>query len=85
MQKARQLLLMIGSIILCVNGVLWFTSSMRHDWPVTFSIGVVTFLEPPESVAEMIREADNAMYAVKRASKDAIEFRTLPHIDNIAE
>jgi len=36
MQKARQSLLQIGSIILCVNGALWFMSNLRQDGPATF-------------------------------------------------
>jgi diguanylate cyclase (GGDEF)-like protein len=33
------------------------------------SIGAVTFLAPPSSVDDMIREADEAMYAAKRGGK----------------
>jgi diguanylate cyclase (GGDEF)-like protein len=44
----------------------------RKGWPVTFSIGVVTFRSPPESVDSMIRAADEFMYAVKRAGKDRV-------------
>jgi hypothetical protein len=35
MQKARQVLLQVGSIILCVNGALWLMSNLR-DAPITF-------------------------------------------------
>lgn len=38
----------------------------QHNWPVTFSIGAVTFQPPPESVQEIIGAADKAMYAVKK-------------------
>jgi diguanylate cyclase (GGDEF)-like protein len=41
-------------------------------WPVTFSIGAVTFLSPPGSVEEMLREADARMYAVKHGGKNMI-------------
>lgn len=34
------------------------TDMRSHDWPVTFSIGVVTFTSPPESVDAMIHTAD---------------------------
>jgi len=37
----------------------------RDGWPVTFSVGVVTFKNAPESVDEMIRRADRLLYAVK--------------------
>lgn len=38
----------------------------EYNWRVTFSIGIVTFQPPPESVEEMINAADRAMYAVKK-------------------
>jgi diguanylate cyclase (GGDEF)-like protein len=49
------------------------TRSMRQShWPVTFSIGAVTFLEPPESVDQMIQRADAIMYSVKQSGKDRL-------------
>jgi len=45
----------------------------EHNWPVTFSIGIATFLTMPESIEDMIRQADKLMYAVKNTSKGAIK------------
>jgi diguanylate cyclase (GGDEF)-like protein len=45
----------------------------EHDWPVTFSIGIATFLTMPPSIEEMIQQADKLMYAVKNSSKGAIK------------
>jgi diguanylate cyclase (GGDEF)-like protein len=45
----------------------------EHDWPVTFSIGVVTFATPPPTVDAMIRTADGVMYAVKNGGKNMIK------------
>lgn len=45
----------------------------QHDWPVTFSIGIATFMRMPTSIEEMIRQADKLMYAVKHSSKGAIK------------
>lgn len=54
---------------------------LRHDtleamrerrWPVTLSIGLVTFASPPESVEELIKEADALMYEVKNGGKDDV-------------
>ncbi len=45
----------------------------EHSWPVTFSIGIATFLRMPASIEEMIRQADKLMYAVKNTSKGAIK------------
>nr|MDQ3806083.1 GGDEF domain-containing protein [Acidobacteriota bacterium] len=50
-------------------------SARRHGWPVTFSIGVVTFDAPPASVDEMLRAADELMYAAKRLGKDSVRHR----------
>lgn len=43
-----------------------------NQWPVTFSIGVVSFILTPKSVEEMINVADTLMYSVKRTSKNRI-------------
>jgi diguanylate cyclase (GGDEF)-like protein len=45
----------------------------EHNWPVTFSIGIATFLRMPPSIEDMIRQADKLMYAVKHTSKGAIK------------
>jgi diguanylate cyclase (GGDEF)-like protein len=43
------------------------------DQAVTASIGAVAFESPPESVEEMVRVADERMYAAKAAGKDRIQ------------
>jgi diguanylate cyclase (GGDEF)-like protein len=45
-------------------------AAMRH--PVSVSIGVATFVRAPASFDEALRRADQLMYAVKNASKDAV-------------
>ena len=47
----------------------------ENNWNVTFSIGIATFLTPPESVDEMIKRADSLMYLVKKAGKDDIRHK----------
>jgi diguanylate cyclase (GGDEF)-like protein len=44
----------------------------RQGWPVTFSIGVATWDEPPASVDEMLRRSDELMYAAKRQGKNSV-------------
>ena len=44
----------------------------KGGWPVTFSIGAVTFETPIDTSREALRVADEAMYAVKRSGKDGI-------------
>ncbi len=44
----------------------------RHAGPVTVSIGIAAFEQPPEGVTEVIRTADAVMYAVKHAGRDGI-------------
>ena len=47
------------------------TRSMRlNRWPVTFSVGVVTFLNAPYSVEQMVQRADEIMYSVKQTGKN---------------
>ncbi len=45
----------------------------QKGWPVTLSIGAVTFSEPPADVDLMIQRADARMYAAKRKGKGRIE------------
>ena len=47
-------------------------ASRQHGWPVTFSIGVATWDDPPPSVDEMLRRADELMYAAKRQGKNSV-------------
>ncbi len=48
-------------------------SAMRaNGWPVTFSIGVVTYLEPLVNIREMVKMADDLMYKVKKSGKNNI-------------
>jgi len=42
----------------------------EHGWPVTFSIGAVTFPSGVPSADEMVRQADDLMYSVKRSGKN---------------
>ncbi len=48
-----------------------------HDWPVTFSIGVVTFHFAPDNVEDIIKKADLLMYNAKRSGRDMIKSETL--------
>lgn len=45
---------------------------VEQHWPVTFSIGMVTYLKAPASADEMIRVADRLMYEVKDSGKDEL-------------
>jgi len=46
----------------------------KHKWPITFSIGVVTYLEPLANIREMVRKADELMYQVKKSGKNSISY-----------
>jgi diguanylate cyclase (GGDEF)-like protein len=46
----------------------------QGNWPVTFSIGVTTFITAPPSVDEMIRLTDELMYTVKKEHKNAVAY-----------
>jgi len=54
------------------------SAEMRESgWLVTFSVGVLTCTDPPQTVDEMIKIADGLMYEVKKDSKDAIRYEIL--------
>jgi diguanylate cyclase (GGDEF)-like protein len=50
----------------------------RTGWEVTFSIGVITFEAPPDSVDTAVAMADACMYRVKARGKAGALFRTWP-------
>ena len=45
-----------------------------HGWPVTLSIGVVTFTSPPSTVDEVLRISDRLMYTAKNSGKNSIQY-----------
>lgn len=45
----------------------------QNNWSLTFSIGMVTFNGPPETVDEMIRLVDEVMCSVKESTKNGIK------------
>ena len=49
-----------------------------QGWQITFSIGVMTWLEAPQSVEQLLEKADGLMYQVKRTSKNNIAYGVYP-------
>ena len=47
-----------------------------HGWRITASIGVATFLVPPESVDGLLAAADRLMHQAKQSGKNAIAHET---------
>jgi len=50
----------------------------KKYWPVTFSIGVVTYNEVMESSRDMIKKVDDLMYDVKKTGKNNIRHIVWP-------
>ncbi|HEX7959224.1 MAG TPA: GGDEF domain-containing protein [Terriglobales bacterium] len=50
---------------------------LLSEYPVTFSIGAVTFLTAPESLQDMIQHADGVMYSIKSTGKNRLEQKEL--------
>jgi len=46
----------------------------KSNWPVTFSIGAITFLATPGTINDLIKMADDLMYTVKNDGKNAIGY-----------
>lgn len=53
----------------------------ENHWPVTFSIGMVTYLKIPDNPKDMIQRADQLMYEVKRSGRGAILAEVFPKDD----
>ncbi len=47
-------------------------ATRQRQWPVGYSIGVVTWTTPPRTVDYMIKQADDTMYSVKNGGKNRI-------------
>jgi diguanylate cyclase (GGDEF)-like protein len=45
----------------------------KNNWTVTFSIGVAIYLNPPDSVDEMINIPDKVMYSIKNGGKNMVK------------
>jgi len=45
------------------------------NWPVSFSVGMVTFETIPDDIKEAMSIADNLMYSVKNKSKTNIAYK----------
>ena len=50
--------------------------------PVSFSIGAVTFFTLPDSVDDMLENADSLMYRVKKSGKSRIEHQIFARSDS---
>jgi diguanylate cyclase (GGDEF)-like protein len=51
------------------------SSEMRqHDWPVTFSIGVLIYEDGVITPDDLIRRADDLMYSVKKSGKNGVAY-----------
>jgi diguanylate cyclase (GGDEF)-like protein len=48
----------------------------QRNWPVTFSMGVVTCEFSPYSAEQLVNMADELMYEVKNSTKNNVRFRT---------
>lgn len=63
-------------VVLKLRGT--FRETMKDaGWPISVSIGLVTFVRPPDSVDEMLKWADSLMYEVKREGKDDVKMEVV--------
>lgn len=44
----------------------------RNHWPITFTVGAVTFGVPPESTDDILKIVDGVMYSAKKSGKNKI-------------
>jgi diguanylate cyclase (GGDEF)-like protein len=48
----------------------------NRDWPLSFSIGVVSFESVPESLDQALAATDELMYSIKRSTKNNVIYQT---------
>jgi len=46
-----------------------------HHWPITFSIGALTFISAPQNTDEVFRLGDQLMYGAKKEGKNTICYK----------
>ncbi|MBN1384792.1 MAG: GGDEF domain-containing protein [Elusimicrobia bacterium] len=51
------------------------TAMNENKWPVTFSVGFITFRRLPDTIEEMIKPADDLMYLAKNEGKNIIKYK----------
>jgi diguanylate cyclase (GGDEF)-like protein len=56
-------------------------AAREQNWPVTFSIGVLTCVQLPQTIEEALHAADELMYSVKKTRKNMIRYATLNEIE----
>jgi len=65
-----------GAVALLVRLQQLLSEEMaRKGWPVTLSVGAVTFLQPHDDVDRMIQQVDALMYGAKRKGKGRVEHK----------
>lgn len=47
----------------------------KSGWPITSSVGAVTYLEPLEQLSDMVKATDDLMYQVKKSGKNSVLHR----------
>ncbi len=48
----------------------------ERDWPLSFSIGVVSFESVPENLDQALAATDELMYSIKRSTKNNVIYQT---------
>lgn len=48
-----------------------------EKWAVTFSMGVISCTNPPKTIDDLLKLADNLMYEVKKSGKNSVRFKEL--------
>jgi diguanylate cyclase (GGDEF)-like protein len=48
---------------------------LKNGWPMTLSMGVVSFVRPPTAVDEILKLSDVLMYEAKNGGKNTIKYR----------
>jgi len=56
----------------------------ENNWPVTFSIGVVTFATPPATIDQLIDIADSAMFSAKNQGKNMVRLTVMDGVNEIS-
>jgi diguanylate cyclase (GGDEF)-like protein len=57
--------------------VMLAEAMQRRNWPITFSVGVISSETTPKTAEDLVRQADALMYEIKKEGKNGIKYQTV--------
>ena len=56
-------------------------AAQKNEWPVTFSIGVATFMQPPDTAEQILKKLQELIASVKTDGKNAVKHEIIGQVN----